>query len=128
MGYLDAETKDVRLDFIFTNNSGLNDAFQCEDKPSNRTLKDSKKTQHLREQALNYWVSFLPYKECIEHIVAVTCQFSKLKLQITATKFVAGATIHSILREVKIPNSDQEGASVAEYLATIISLVVCTLV
>ncbi|ORE13986.1 hypothetical protein BCV71DRAFT_276999 [Rhizopus microsporus] len=123
MGFIDAETKNIRLDFIFTNNGGLNDAFYCEDKPNERALKDSEKTRRLREQALNYWVSLLPYDECIEHITVVTCQFNKLKLQITATKFIAGATVHSALKEVRIPNNNQEGASVAEYLATIISLV-----
>ncbi|KAG2201205.1 hypothetical protein INT47_013016 [Mucor saturninus] len=42
MGILDANTKDVRLDLIFTNSSGLNDAFYCEDKPYKRALKDNK--------------------------------------------------------------------------------------
>ncbi|KAI8646640.1 hypothetical protein BD408DRAFT_440016 [Parasitella parasitica] len=123
MGLLDANTKNVRLDFIFTNSSGLNDAFYCEDKPNERASKDIKKTRYLREQALNYWVSLLPYNECIEHITAVTCQFNKLTLQIAATKFIAGVTVSSVLREVRIPNNDQEGASVADYLATVISLV-----
>ncbi|GAN08225.1 hypothetical protein MAM1_0194c07732 [Mucor ambiguus] len=127
MGLLDANTKNVRLDFIFTNSSGLNDAFYCEDKPYERASRDIKKTRHLREQALNYWVSLLPYNECIEHITAVTCQFNKLTLQIAATKFIAGVTISSVLKEVRIPNNDQEGASVADYLATVISLVVCAL-
>ncbi|KAG1136864.1 hypothetical protein G6F37_011659 [Rhizopus arrhizus] len=123
MGLLDANTKDVRLDFIFTNRSGLNDAFYCEDKPYERASKDNKKTRHLREQALNYWVSLLPYNECIEHITAVTCQFNKLKFQIAATKFIAGVTVRSALRKVRIPNNDQEGTSVADYLATVISLI-----
>ena len=128
MGLLDANTKDIRLDFIFTNSSGLNDAFYCEDKPYERASKDNEKTRNLREQALNYWVSLLPYNECIEHITAVTCQFNKLTLQIAATKYIAGVTVRSALREVRIPNKDQEGASVADYLATVISLVVCALV
>lgn len=72
MGLLDANTKDVKLDFIFTNSSGLNNAFYCEDKPYERASKDNEKTRHLREQALNYWVSLLPYNECTEHINAVT--------------------------------------------------------
>ncbi|KAG1458222.1 hypothetical protein G6F56_006445 [Rhizopus delemar] len=127
MGLLDANTKDVRLDFIFTNSSGLNDAFYCEDKPYERASKDNEKTRHLREQALNYWKSLLPYNECIEYITAVTCQFNKLTLQIAATKFIAGVTVSSVLREVRIPNNDQEGASVADYLATVISLVVYAL-
>lgn len=122
------ETKDVKLDFIFTNSSGLNDAFYCEDRPYERASKDNEKTRRLREHALNYWVSLLPYNECIEHITAVTCQFNKLKLQIAATKFIAGVTVRSALREVRIPNNDQEGASVADCLATVISLVVCALV
>lgn len=73
-------------------------------------------------------MSLLPYDERIEYITAVTCQFNKLKLQITATKSITGVTVHLALREVKIPNSDQEGALIAEYLVAIISLVVCTLV
>ncbi|KAL9557228.1 hypothetical protein PS6_001940 [Mucor atramentarius] len=100
MGLLDANTKDVKLDFIFTNSSGLNNAFYCEDKPYERASKDNEKTRHLREQALNYW----------------------LKLQIAATKFIAGVTVRSALREVRIPNNDQEGASVADYLATGIAI------
>lgn len=111
MGLLDANIKDVRLNFIFTNSSGLNDAFYCEDKPYERASKDNKKTRHLRKQALNYWVSLLSYNECIEHITAVACQFNKLTLQIAATKFIAGVTVRSALREVRIPNNDQEGAS-----------------
>lgn len=127
MGLIDANTKNVKLDFIFTNISGLNDAFYCEDKPSERASKDMEKTRCLRGQALNYWVSLLPYKECIEHITAVTCQFNRLTLQIAATKFIAGVTVCSVLKEVKIPNNDQEGASVVDYLATVISLVVCAI-
>ncbi|KAI7872257.1 uncharacterized protein EV154DRAFT_556475 [Mucor mucedo] len=71
MGLLDANTKDVRLVFIFTNSSGLNDAFYCEDKPYERASKDNEKTRHLREQVLNYWKYLLPYNECIEYI---TCR------------------------------------------------------
>ncbi|RCH84757.1 hypothetical protein CU098_009602, partial [Rhizopus stolonifer] len=102
MGFLDTETKNVRLDFIFTNNVDLNSAFYCEDNPNERALKGSEKIRRLREQALNYWIS--------------------LALQITTTKFIAGATVHPALREVRIPNN-QEGSSIAEHLATIISLV-----
>lgn len=127
MGLLDANTKNVRLDFIFTNNIGLNDALYHEDKPYERASKDNEKTRHLREQALNYQVSLLPHNECIEHITAVTCQFNKLTLQIAATKFIAGVTVSLVLREFRIPNNVQEGASVADYLATVISLFVCAL-
>ncbi|KAI9025241.1 hypothetical protein CLU79DRAFT_81124 [Phycomyces nitens] len=102
MGLLDANTKD----------------------PYERASKDTKKTRHLREQALNYWESLLPYSECIEHITAVTCQFNKLMPQIAATKFIAGVTVSSVLKEIRIPNNnDQEGTSIADYLATVISLV-----
>lgn len=128
MGLLDPKTKDVKLDFIFMHNGGLDDALYCEDKPNDNASKDNEKTRRLREQALNYWVSLLPYDECIEYITAVTCQFNKLKLQITATKLITDATIHLSVKEVRIPNSDKEGASVAVYLATVISLVVSILV
>lgn len=93
MGLLDANTKDVMLDFIFTNSSGLNDAFYCEDKPYERASKDNEKTRHLREQALDYWKSLLPYNECIEYITAVTSQFNKLTPKIAATKFIAGGLL-----------------------------------
>ncbi|CAO3663906.1 unnamed protein product [Rhizopus stolonifer] len=123
MGLLNTDTKNVRLDFIFSHNGGFDDAFYCEDKPNKNTFRGAKKTKNLRVQALAYWISFLPYEECIKYITAITCQFNKLKLQITCTKIIAGVTLHSVLKEAKIPNTDQGGASVAEYLATVISLV-----
>ncbi|KAI7897856.1 uncharacterized protein BX663DRAFT_520932 [Cokeromyces recurvatus] len=124
MGLLDSDTKNVRLDFIFSHNGGLNDAFYCEDKPNSNTSQDREKTKNLREQALTFWMSLLPYEECIKYITAVTCQFNKLKLQIIGTKLIAGVILHSVLKVVRIPNTDQEGTSVAEYLAAVISLVV----
>ncbi|KAG1446527.1 hypothetical protein G6F46_011344 [Rhizopus delemar] len=123
VGLLNADTKNARLDFIFSHIGGFDDAFYCEDKPNKNTFRDAKKTKSLRVQALAYWISFLPYEECIRYITAITCQFNKLKLQITCTKIIAGVTLHSVLKEAGIPNTDQEGASVAEYLTTVISLV-----
>lgn len=123
-GLLNADTKNARLDFILSHIGGFDDAFYCEDKPNKNTFRDAKKTKSLRVQVLAYWISFLPYEECIKYITAITCQFIKLKLQIACTKIIAGVTIHSVLKEAEIPNTDQEGVLVAEYLATVIPLVI----
>lgn len=47
MGSLDPKTKDVKLDFIFLHNGGLDDAFYCEDKPNEHNFKDNEKTRRL---------------------------------------------------------------------------------
>lgn len=95
MGLLDTNTKDVKLDPIYKNNGGINDASYCEDKPNERASKDNEKTRPLREQALNHWVSLLPYTECVRYITVVTRQFKMLTLQIAATKFIAGVSVGS---------------------------------
>lgn len=48
-------------------------------------------------------------------------------MHVTGSKPIDGILIHSFFKEVDIPSVDKKGASVAEYLATVISLVVCTL-
>ncbi|KAI9478381.1 MAG: hypothetical protein EXX96DRAFT_539482 [Benjaminiella poitrasii] len=101
------ETK--RMDFIFSHTDGFSDAFYCEDKPNNNDLKDQKKTKNVREQSLKYWSSLLPYPECISYIAAITCQFQKLNMHVTG--------------KINISKADKKGASVAEYLAIVISLV-----
>lgn len=103
IGLLNTGTKNVRLDFIFSHNGSFDDAFYYEDKPNKNTFRDTKKTKRLRVQALAYWISFLTYEECIKYITTITCQFNKLKLQITCTKIIAGMKLHSVLKETKIP-------------------------
>ena len=54
LGALDNNTKNVRINFIFSHTDGLSDAFYCEDKPNNNDLKDQKRTKNIREQSLKY--------------------------------------------------------------------------
>lgn len=127
LGLVEEDEHDVRLDFIFTNIAvaGLGDALFCEDKPTDKvSKKDETKACHLREKSLIYWKSLLPYDACLNHLMAISCQFNKLKLIITGTKIVNGIIMHSRLKEVNIPCSDQSGAMLANYLATVISLMV----
>ncbi|KAI7897863.1 uncharacterized protein BX663DRAFT_526707 [Cokeromyces recurvatus] len=121
MGVLNNDTKNVRMDFIFSHTDGLSDAFYCEDKPNNNDLKDQKKTKNVREQSLKYWTSLLPYPECISYITAISCQFRKLTMHVTGSKLIGGILIHSFFKEVNIPSVDKKGASIAEYLATVLS-------
>lgn len=126
MGLLDDSAKNVRLDFIFSHvNTDINDGFFCEDKPNEEEcLKDNKKSKALREKSLEYWSHMLPYKGCIKYITSISCQFNKLKLQVKATKIIDGITVHVCLKEVRIPSDGRDGATMAEYLTTIISLLV----
>ncbi|KAG1451352.1 hypothetical protein G6F46_006935 [Rhizopus delemar] len=107
-GLVDVDKKEVRLDFIFTNSTGIQDVFFCEDKPVVKVSnKDKNKADYLRESALRHWSSLLPYEECIQHLCALSCHFNKLNLRIMGT----------------IPHSDDNGAGIAEYLTAVISLV-----
>jgi hypothetical protein len=124
-GLVDANEKDIRLDFIFTNSTGIQDVFFCEDKPTIKiSNKDKHKADYLRESALRYWSSLLPYEECTQHLCALSCHFNKLNLRIMGTKLINGIIIHACLKEIDIPLSDNNGAGIAEYLTAVISLVV----
>lgn len=58
-GLVDVNEKDIRLDFIFTNSTGIQDMFFCEDKPTIKiSNKDKHKADYLRESAVDL-VSFL---------------------------------------------------------------------
>jgi hypothetical protein len=125
MGVLHSEQKDIKLDFIFSHVAGVNDGLFCEDKPTSKeSIKDNMKAKGLRENTLIYWTPLLPYEECIKFITAVSCQFNKLKLRINLTKVIDGVIVHSSPKEVNIPSDEQDGTSFAEYLSTVISLVV----
>lgn len=122
---VDANEKDIRLDFIFTNSTGIQDVFFCEEKPTIKiSNKDKHKADRLRESALRYWSSLLPYEECTQHLCALSCHFNKLNLRIMSTKLISGIIIHACLKEIDIPLSDNNGAGVAEYLTAVLSLVV----
>ncbi|KAG2191955.1 hypothetical protein INT47_004738, partial [Mucor saturninus] len=124
MGVLPSEQKNVKLDFIFSHVAGLSDGLFCEDKPTPKeSIKDNRKAKDLRENTLVYWASLLPYEECIKFITAFSCQFNKLKLQISLTKVIDGVILHSSPKEVHILSDEQDGTSLAEYLSTVISLV-----
>lgn len=124
-GLVDVDKKEVRLDFIFTNSTGIQDVFFCEDKPVVKVSnKDKNKADYLRESALRHWSSLLPYEECIQHLCALSCHFNKLNLRIMGSKLVNGIIIHACLKEIAIPHSDDNGAGIAEYLTAVISLVV----
>ncbi|KAG1305472.1 hypothetical protein G6F64_008349 [Rhizopus arrhizus] len=121
---VDANEKDIRLDFIFTNSTGIQDVFFCEEKPTIKiSNKDKHKADRLRESALRYWSSLLPYEECTQHLCALSCHFNKLNLRIMSTKLISGIIIHACLKEIDIPLSDNNGAGVAEYLTAVLSLV-----
>lgn len=60
----------------------------------------------------------------IQHFTSISCQFSRLKLQIKATKIINGVTVHVLLKEVHIPADARDGSGIGVYLTTIISLVV----
>ncbi|KAI9487694.1 MAG: hypothetical protein EXX96DRAFT_615451 [Benjaminiella poitrasii] len=123
-GLVDVDKKDIRLDFIFTNSTGIQDVFFCEDKPTIKVSnKDKNKADYLRESALRHWSSLLPYEECTQHLCALSCHFNKLNLRIMGTKLVNGIMIHACLKEIAIPLSDNNGAGIAEYLTAVISLV-----
>lgn len=124
-GLLPPDQKNVKLDFIFFHTATSIDGLICEDKPTdNESKKDRKKIKDLREKALQYWRTLLPFPECITYLIAVSCQFSKLKLNIEATKLINAVVMHSTLKTVVIPSNEHDGASWAEYLSTVISLVV----
>ncbi|KAI9252231.1 hypothetical protein EDC94DRAFT_281146 [Helicostylum pulchrum] len=123
-GLVDINEKDIRLDFIFTNSSGIQDVFFCEDKPTVKASnKDKQKADYLRESTLRHWTSLLPYEECTQHLCVLSCHFNKLNLRIMGTKLVDGIIVHACLKEIGIPLSDNNGAGIAEYLTTVISLV-----
>ncbi|KAL7333921.1 hypothetical protein PS15p_202764 [Mucor circinelloides] len=123
-GLLPPDQKNVKLDFIFFHTATSIDGLICEDKPTdNESKKDRKKIKDLREKALQYWRTLLPFPECITYLIAVSCQFSKLKLNIEATKLINAVVMHSTLKTVVIPSNEHDGASWAEYLSTVISLV-----
>ncbi|CEI92304.1 hypothetical protein RMCBS344292_06569 [Rhizopus microsporus] len=123
-GLVDVDEKDIRLDFIFTNSTGIQDVFFCEDKPTIKVSnKDKNKADYLRESALRHWSSLLPYEECTQHLCALSCHFNKLNLRIMGTKLVNGIMIHACLKEIAVPLSDNNGAGIAEYLTAVISLV-----
>ncbi|CAO3657373.1 unnamed protein product [Mucor hiemalis] len=44
-------------------------------------------------------------------------------MRMTGSKLIDGVLVHSLLKEVDIPSCENKGASVAEYVATVISLV-----
>ncbi|KAI9482742.1 MAG: hypothetical protein EXX96DRAFT_599514 [Benjaminiella poitrasii] len=96
---VDVNEKDLRLDFIFTNSTWIQDVFFCEDKPTAKYRTKTNIKLTILEKAL------LPYKECIQHLCALSCHFNKLNLRI-----------------MDIPLSDNSGAGIAEYLAAVISL------
>ncbi|KAI9469028.1 MAG: hypothetical protein EXX96DRAFT_492230, partial [Benjaminiella poitrasii] len=124
MGLLGEDEKDVRLDFVFTNSTGIQDVFFCEDKPkAKESAKDKNKSSCLRERTLRYWSKLLPYEECSEHLCALSCHFSQLNMKIMGSKLVDGMIIHACLKEVAIPADGNNGAGLAEYLITVISLV-----
>lgn len=123
-GLVDTDEKDIRLDFIFTNSTGIEDVFFCEDKSSVKvSRKDKNKADFLRESTLRHWCSLLPYQECAQYLCALSCHFNKLSLRIMGTKLVNGIVIHACLKEVEVPQTDQNGAGIAEYFTTVISLV-----
>lgn len=125
MGFLPPDQQNVKLDFIFFHLATSNDGLVCEDKPTEKeSSKDRKKVEDLRQKSLQYWQHMLPFDECIHHLTAVSCQFSRLKVKICGTKLIDGVTVHTTLKEATIPMEENDGASWAEYLSTIISLVV----
>jgi hypothetical protein len=77
------------MDFIFIHKGGLDDIFYCEDKPTiSGCGKDNKKLKFLRQSTVDYWSTILPFEGCLKYLTIVTCQFNKLKLQISATKVI----------------------------------------
>ncbi|GAN07450.1 hypothetical protein MAM1_0161d06947 [Mucor ambiguus] len=103
MNLLPPEQKNVKLDFIFFHTATRNDGLVCEDKPTDtESSKDCKKVKDLREKALLY---------------------CKLKLTIGASKLIDEVMIHSTLKSVTVPSDEHDGASWAEYLSAVISLV-----
>ena len=64
-GLVNVNEKDIRLDFIFTNSTGIQDVFFCENEPTIKiSNKDKHKADYLRESALRHWSSLLLYEEC----------------------------------------------------------------
>ncbi|KAL0142590.1 hypothetical protein V8B55DRAFT_1499567, partial [Mucor lusitanicus] len=81
---------------IFFNTATRSDGLVCEDKPTDaESSKDCKKVKDLREKALLYWYSLLPFRECIDYLMAISCQFSKLKLTIRASKLIDEVMTHN---------------------------------
>lgn len=123
---LPESTKDVKLDFIFSHmDNEMTDSFFCEDKSTDtESGKDGRKAHYLREKYLEYWTTLLPYKSEIQHLTSISCQFNRLKLKIKAAKIITGITVHVTLKEVRIPTDARDSYSIAEYLMTVISLIV----
>ncbi|KAI8645696.1 hypothetical protein BD408DRAFT_338216 [Parasitella parasitica] len=125
LGLLPNDTKDVKLDFVFSHmNSKVGDTLFCEDKKNEKeSCKDRRKADYVREKCLKYWSTLLCDPGHIHHLTAFSCQFNKLELRVKATKIINGITVHIILKQVSIPHDALDGVSIAEYLVTIISLV-----
>jgi len=121
---LPPDQKNVKLDFIFFHTATSIDGLICQDKPTdNESKKDRKKTIDLREKVLlQYWRLLLPFPECITYyLIAVSCQFSKFKLNIEGTnKLIDKVTMHSILKTIIIPSSNEHNgaSSTDEYLSS----------
>ncbi|KAL9546088.1 hypothetical protein MBANPS3_006835 [Mucor bainieri] len=112
MGFLPPDQQNVKLGFIFFHLAISNDGLVCEDKPTEKeSSKDRKKVEDLRQNALQYWQHMLPFDECIHHLTAVSCQFSRLKVKICGTKLINNVTVHTTLKEATIPMEENDGAS-----------------
>ncbi|OAD07295.1 hypothetical protein MUCCIDRAFT_107899 [Mucor lusitanicus CBS 277.49] len=122
-GSLDEEERYVKLNFIYKTFRGVEDVFFREDKPRMKPSKnDMEKANALRRNTLIYWSKLLVYLECSKHFVALSCHFSRSKLRVTATKLIDKSFIVVWLKEASIPNSTNNTAALADFMATVINL------
>ncbi|KAI9249688.1 hypothetical protein BDA99DRAFT_564253 [Phascolomyces articulosus] len=116
-------TDKMRIDFIYRKMDGKIDVFASEDKPA------SASKAKFRISLLKSLESRVALKSLVEEVEVVTSQMHGLKITIRGTKKIGKDYIHYTKAEAQLPATiEDNGASLAFYLYTIISLKRCIMV